>query len=102
MKIVGICEKYSVIAMVVVIGILFTATLRSQMSPLPSTLYALKSNIKEYLALKEIITTEWKFKHKTALAFAPDHGCHRWLGLLGNHGINLPCDMNTVHFWTFI
>ena len=40
MKIVGICEKYSVIAMVVVIGILFTATLRSQMSPLPSTLYA--------------------------------------------------------------
>ncbi len=74
---------------------------RSSPTGLPA-LHALKSNTKEYLTLKELITTEWKFKHKTALAFAPDHGCHRWLGLLGNHGINEPCDMNTVHFWTFI
>ena len=40
MKIVGICEKYSVIAMVVVIGILFVATVTSQTSALPSTFIA--------------------------------------------------------------
>ena len=63
---------------------------------------ALKKNVAEYLALKDLIQKEWKDKHCTALAFAPDHGCHRWLGLLGNHGINEPCDMNTVHFWSFV
>lgn len=34
MKFVGICEKYSVIAMVLVVGILFVATLNSTLSPL--------------------------------------------------------------------
>ena len=63
---------------------------------------ALKKNIAEYLTLKALIQSEWKGKHQTALAFAPDHGCHRWLGLLGKHGINEPCDMNTIHFWSFI
>ncbi|MCR4939442.1 MAG: hypothetical protein K5930_04950 [Treponemataceae bacterium] len=40
MKLVGICEKFSVLAMIIVIGILFVATLRSQTSPLPSTFIA--------------------------------------------------------------
>ncbi|MGP1587538.1 MAG: aromatic amino acid transport family protein [Treponemataceae bacterium] len=35
MKFVGICEKYSIFAMIAVIGVLFVATLRSQISPLP-------------------------------------------------------------------
>ena len=63
---------------------------------------ALKKNVAEYLALKDLIQSEWKDKHHTALAFAPDHGCHRVYGVLGTHGINEPCDMNTVHFWKFI
>lgn len=40
MKIVGICEKFSVFAMIVVIGILFVATVTSQTSALPSTFIA--------------------------------------------------------------
>ena len=60
---------------------------------------ALKKNVAEYVALKNLIQSEWKDKHHTALAFAPDHGCHRWLGVLGTHGISESCDMNTVHFW---
>ena len=36
MKLVGICEKFAVSSMVLVVGILFVATLRSDMSPLPS------------------------------------------------------------------
>ena len=63
---------------------------------------ALKKNVAEYLSLKNLLQSEWKNKHHTALAFAPDHGCHRWMGILGTHGINESCDMNTVHFWSFI
>lgn len=74
---------------------------RSSPTGLPAK-NALKKNVAEYIALKELIQSEWKGKHRTALAFAPDHGCHRWLGLLGTHGINEPCDMNTVHLWSFL
>ena len=34
------------------------------------------------------------------LAFAPDHGVHREWYLLGNHGKNIPEDMNLSHFYT--
>lgn len=40
MKLVGICEKISVGSMILVIGVLFVATLLSQMSPLPTTFIA--------------------------------------------------------------
>ena len=74
---------------------------RSSPTGLPAK-NALKKNVAEYLALKELIQSEWKGKHRTALAFAHDHGCHRKAGILGTHGINEPCDMNTVHLWSFI
>lgn len=40
MKIVGICEKYSVFAMVAVVAVLMAATLGSETSPLPSKFIA--------------------------------------------------------------
>lgn len=40
MKLVGICEKISVFSMIAVIGILFAATLLSEMSPLPTAFIA--------------------------------------------------------------
>ena len=48
MKIVGICEKYSVIAMVIVIGILFVATVTSQTSALPSRFIAATNSMALY------------------------------------------------------
>lgn len=48
MKIVGICEKYSVIAMVLVIGILFVATVTSKMNALPSTFIAASNSMALY------------------------------------------------------
>lgn len=48
MKIVGISEKYSVIAMVVVIGILFIATVTSEMSALPSSFIATSNSMALY------------------------------------------------------
>lgn len=40
MKFVGVCEKYSVFAMIAVVGILFAATLNSETSPLPNRFIA--------------------------------------------------------------
>lgn len=40
MKLVGVCEKISVVSMVVVIGILFLATILSECSPLPTEFIA--------------------------------------------------------------
>lgn len=40
MKFVGICEKYSVFAMILVIGILFVATMLGSKNALPSTFFA--------------------------------------------------------------
>ena len=52
MKLVGICEKYSVIAMVAVVAILLVATLRAGTEPLPSKFIA-ASNV---LALYSMIS----------------------------------------------
>lgn len=62
---------------------------------------ALKENIETYCLLREEIKTHWK-GHKTALAFAPDHGCHRLYKILGTHGERSAKDMNIRHFWTII
>ena len=62
---------------------------------------ALEENVATYVALRDRMEKKWKGK-KSALAFAPDHGCHRYLGFLGNHGDNVPSDMNIRHFWTIL
>ncbi|MGP1587539.1 MAG: hypothetical protein ACTTHG_04280 [Treponemataceae bacterium] len=67
----------------------------------PLAVRAIRQNVNEFCELNELIKNEWGSKHRTALAFAPDHGCHRWLGVLGQHGLNEPCDMNINHLWSF-
>lgn len=62
---------------------------------------ALQENITTYMQLHSSIKAHWT-SHHTALAFAPDHGCHRAYGFLGNHGENKPWDMNIMHFYSFI
>lgn len=62
---------------------------------------SLGENIETYLEIKRHIENAWSDK-RTALAFAPDHGCHRKYGLLGTHGDMCVKDMNIRHFWSFI
>ena len=66
-----------------------------------AALKALDANVKTFSILHEAVKKNWQ-GHRTALAFAPDHGCHRWLGLLGTHGKDIPQDMHIDHIWTFI
>ncbi len=65
------------------------------------SLRALQENIATYQEVRAAIKEHWK-DHHTALAFAPDHGCHKTCFILGTHGINEPCDMNIMHFYEFL
>ena len=64
-------------------------------------LRSLQENIKTYTILYGEIKKCWA-SHRTALSFAPDHGCHEVYKFFGNHGMQAPCDMNINHFWSFI
>lgn len=61
----------------------------------------LRKNVETYCNIYDEIEKKWK-NHNSLVLFAPDHGCHRFLGFLGNHGKNEPCDMLTKHFYGFV
>lgn len=62
---------------------------------------ALGENIETYVEILEHIKKAWRGM-RTAVAFSPDHGCHRTYGILGTHGDMCVKDMNIRHFWTFV
>ena len=64
-------------------------------------LEALDQNIEMFLKIYDRIKESWK-KHPAVLAFAPDHGCHRKFMFMGSHGAEIPADMETIHFYSFI
>ena len=64
-------------------------------------LEALDKNIEMFLKIYDRIKEYWK-KHPAILAFAPDHGCHRKFMFMGSHGAEIPADMETIHFYSFI
>lgn len=64
-------------------------------------LKALRENIETFSRIYDRIGECWK-SHNSVVAFAPDHGCHRACLILGNHGIDKPCDMNIMHFYGFL
>ena len=67
----------------------------------PESLAALKHDIHFFDTLAETIRENWK-DHTTLLGFAPDHGCHEIDGGLGSHGLDMPEDLNILHFYGII
>lgn len=51
--------------------------------------------------LAEAVKANWK-NHDSLIGYAPDHGTHREWYLLGQHGKNIPSDMNITHFYGVI
>lgn len=51
--------------------------------------------------LGKAVKEYWK-QHNTLLGYAPDHGTHREWYLLGQHGKNIPMDMNIKHFYGIV
>lgn len=59
---------------------------------------ALRHNVRAFDALAQEVRTHWA-AHRTLIAFAPDHGCHEIDGACGSHGLDMPEDMNIIHFY---
>ena len=78
----------------------------------PESILALseiRCNSRAFGQLYSQICTCWK-EHRTLMGFAMDHGCHHCdyisqksgKHLLGNHGQEIPEDLNILHFYTAI
>ena len=65
------------------------------------SLEVLRKNIGVFDRIAEAIKNHWA-DHQTLLGFAPDHGCHEIDGGLGSHGLDMPEDLNILHFYTVI
>ncbi|MGI6199410.1 MAG: alkaline phosphatase family protein [Christensenellales bacterium] len=64
----------------------------------PVCLNTLSGNAAAFAALADAAACCWA-AHRTVLGFLPDHGCHEIDGGLGSHGLDMPEDMQIVHFW---
>ena len=59
---------------------------------------ALKQNLAYYTTLTGHIKKHLK-GHTVFYGFCPDHGCHLIDGGRGSHGLDMPEDMNVIHFY---
>lgn len=59
---------------------------------------ALRQNVAYYTELVEKIRTCLK-EHNVLYGFCPDHGCHEIDAECGSHGLDMPEDMNVIHFY---
>jgi len=59
-------------------------------------LVAMKADIAFFDQIGQAIQ---KAGRRTLLGFAPDHGCHEIDGHLGAHGLDMPEDLNILHFY---
>ena len=66
-----------------------------------ASLAQLKANIEMFATLVKHLETHWA-RHRTMVGFCPDHGCHEIDDGLGSHGLDMPEDMNVIHFYRFI
>ena len=62
---------------------------------------ALRRNIHTFDQLAQAARLHWA-SHNTLIGFAPDHGCHEIDGGLGSHGLDMPEDLNILHFYGVI
>lgn len=62
---------------------------------------ALKHNSAAFEMLANAVKENWK-NHTTLIGYAPDHGCHEIDGASGGHGLEMPEDMNIIHFYGVI
>lgn len=65
------------------------------------SLAILRKDIGVFDRIAKEIKDRWK-THNTLLGFAPDHGCHEIDGKCGSHGLDMPEDMNIMHFYSVI
>ncbi len=65
------------------------------------SLQMLQDNMKKFDEIATAVRAHWT-SHNTLIGFAPDHGCHEIDGGLGSHGLDMPEDLNIMHFYGVI
>ena len=68
----------------------------------PESIVELRANIAAFDRLAGAVKTLWKDRHTALLGFAPDHGCHEIDGGSGSHGLDMPSDLNIMHFYGMV
>ena len=63
-----------------------------------SALAELRVNDHVFGMISNLIKAHWGH-HNTLVGFAMDHGCHEIDGGCGSHGLDMPEDLNIVHFY---
>ena len=58
----------------------------------------LRLNDHTFGMISNLVKAHWK-NHNTLVGFAMDHGCHEIDGECGSHGLDMPEDLNIVHFY---
>jgi len=79
----------------------FDSTMHRNGPESKEALEILKKNIGVFDRIAKAVKQYWA-DHETLLGFAPDHGCHEIDGNLGAHGLDMPEDLNILHFYTII
>ena len=64
----------------------------------PEALAELRANVRAFGTFNALIRAHWG-KHNTLVGFAMDHGCHDIDGGCGSHGLDMPEDLNIIHFY---
>jgi len=76
----------------------YDGTMHKHGTESPEALKALQANVAFYTELVEKIRRCWK-QHNVFYGFCPDHGCHEIDAECGSHGLDMPEDMNVIHFY---
>lgn len=58
----------------------------------------LRLNDHIFAAISNLVKSHWQH-HNTLVGFAMDHGCHEIDGECGSHGLDMPEDIEIVHFY---
>lgn len=64
------------------------------------SLEQIRKNSETYLKYVKLVSEKWA-DHNVFYGFMPDHGCHEIDGDCGSHGLEVPEDMNVIHFYGF-
>lgn len=65
----------------------------------PQALAELRANAQAFRTLSTLIRRLWG-RHDTLVGFAMDHGCHEIHGGCGSHGLDMPEDIDIMHFYS--
>lgn len=76
----------------------YDATMHKNGTEAEVSIDALKANIAAFDSFANAIKQQWTV-HDTLIGFAMDHGCHDIDGGCGSHGLDMPEDLNIVHFY---